>query len=93
MERFTIEVRDEAAAQALRDSAAAHGRSVEDEISAIVSASATGTRTPPAYPAGYEPLPGESFVDHIIRVSRPGFDLEIDDDDLFAVRDPYSDAG
>ena len=33
-------------------------------------------RYAPDYPEGMEPLPGESFVDHITRVSRPGIDLE-----------------
>ena len=37
-------------------------------------------RHAPDYPQGLEPLPGESFVDHISRVSRPGIDLEIDRD-------------
>jgi hypothetical protein len=37
-------------------------------------------RIAPSYPEGMEPLPGESFVDHISRISRPGFDLEIERD-------------
>jgi hypothetical protein len=37
-------------------------------------------RHAPAYPAGMAPLPGESFTDHISRLSRPGIDLEIDRD-------------
>ena len=37
-------------------------------------------RIAPDYPVGMEPLPGETFVDHITRISRPGFDLEIERD-------------
>ena len=37
-------------------------------------------RVAPAYPAGMEPLPDESFVDHITRISRPGIDLVEDRD-------------
>jgi plasmid stability protein len=37
-------------------------------------------RYAPSYPAGMEPLPGESFIDHIDRVSRPGVDLEVEED-------------
>lgn len=43
-------------------------------------------RIAPAYPAGMEPLPGESLVAHISRISRPGFDLEIEHD-----REPHKD--
>lgn len=37
-------------------------------------------RHAPDYPEGLAPLPGESFIDHISRISRPGIDLEIDRD-------------
>lgn len=37
-------------------------------------------RIPPPYPEGMEPLPGESFVDHITRISRPGIELESERD-------------
>ena len=33
-------------------------------------------RYAPDYPEGMTPLSGESFVDHITRISRPGIDLE-----------------
>lgn len=33
-------------------------------------------RIAPSYPEGMGPLPGESFVDHITRISRPGIELE-----------------
>lgn len=42
--------------------------------------SRTFTRHAPQYPEGMEPLPGESFVDHITRISRPGFELAIERD-------------
>ena len=37
-------------------------------------------RVAPDYPAGMEPLPGESFVDHITRISRPGIELDVERD-------------
>lgn len=37
-------------------------------------------RIAPAYPDGMEPLPDESFVDHITRISRPGFEFDIERD-------------
>jgi plasmid stability protein len=37
-------------------------------------------RLAPDYPVGMEPLPGEAFVDHITRISRPGFELETERD-------------
>lgn len=37
-------------------------------------------RYAPDYPAGMEPLPDETFVDHITRISRPGVELEIERD-------------
>lgn len=37
-------------------------------------------RIAPDYPKGMEPLPGESFVNHITRISRPGFDFDVERD-------------
>ena len=37
-------------------------------------------RIAPPYPEGMGPLPGESFVDHITRISRPGIELEPESD-------------
>lgn len=37
-------------------------------------------RYAPDYPAGMEPLPGETFVDHITRISRPGIELDVERD-------------
>lgn len=37
-------------------------------------------RYAPDYPAGMEPLPGETFVDHITRISRPGVVLDAERD-------------
>ena len=35
-------------------------------------------RHAPSYPEGMEPLPGESLIDHVSRISWPGIDLGID---------------
>ena len=37
-------------------------------------------RHAPSYPEGMEPLPGETLIDHVSRISRPGIDLEFDRD-------------
>ena len=116
MEGFRVNIEDDALVDALRETAASHGRSVEDEIAAIVRdhpsikanaeraragrdgnwveelirlgrgldlhvpQSTTFVRYAPAYPEGMEPLPGETLVDHLTRVSRPGFELELERD-------------
>ncbi|MGZ8285883.1 MAG: FitA-like ribbon-helix-helix domain-containing protein [Allosphingosinicella sp.] len=61
--RFTFEVTDEAAAQALRDQAAAHGRSVEAELEALVRKTYA-----PQTGASPEP-PGEDWVHRLIRIA------------------------
>lgn len=68
------------------DAASKDGNWVEELVTLANGAdlripqSRTFVRYAPAYPEGMEPLPGEPFVDHIIRISRPGFDLEIERD-------------
>ena len=93
---FDIERQD--VYEALHAQANAHGRSVNAEAAAVIEqifdvSSRTNLRHPPGYPPGMEPLPGESFVDHITRISRPGFDLEPEPRGVFDLRDPYTDAG
>lgn len=107
MASLTVRNIPEEAKRRFRLLAAAHGRSMEEHLRQLVIAAGeepyrSSSRLaeprrafrhePPAYPAGTEPLPGESFVEHITRISRPGFDLE-GDENLFALRDPYDDAG
>lgn len=60
----------------LRQRAAANGRSVESEVRHILSRE-RGRDDPGNYPAGTAPRPGENFVDHLIRITRPGIDLEL----------------
>ena len=106
MERVSFDIERQEVAEALHQSAEAHGRSVAEELAALVEQTyvppkakpantnwirelvdiANGAelkmpewrgseRMAPQYPEGMEPLPNESFVDHITRISRPGFDL------------------
>ena len=76
MGSMTIRQVDDDMRERLRRRAAENGRSVEGEVRHILSR--TLERDDPRnYPIGTAPRPGESFVDHIIRISRPGFDLEI----------------
>jgi hypothetical protein len=67
---FTFEVTDEAAAQALREHAAAHGRSVEAELDELVRK--TYSSQVDAAPVG----PDENWVDELIRITRPGFETD-----------------
>jgi plasmid stability protein len=60
-DRFTFEVTDEAAARALREQAAAHGRPVEAELDALVRQ---------AYlPEDAPGRPDENWVDELIRIA------------------------
>jgi plasmid stability protein len=70
VERFTFEVTDEEAAQALREQAAAHGRSVEAELDALVRKTYSTQNGAEAEP------PGEEWVDELIRITRPGFEID-----------------
>lgn len=113
MDHYRINIRDNSVNEALRDAASEHGRSVEEELAALVEKTYVATpkkskkgngdwvneliklgrgldlqipesrsfvRYAPAYPKGMEPRDGETFVDHISRISRPGIDLEIERD-------------
>ena len=76
MGSMTIRQVDDDMKEQLRRRAAENGRSVEGEVRHILSR--TLERDDPRhYPIGTGPRPGENFVDHLIRISRPGFDLEI----------------
>lgn len=97
MERISFEIERQDVVEALHAQAEAHGRSVEAELAALVEETygpppRDALRRAPGYPAGMEPLPGESIVDHITRVSRPGFDFDIPPRAVFDLRDPYADA-
>ena len=82
MERVSFEIERQEVADALHAEAAAHGRSVADELADLVERTYTpgSSRRLPHFPAGLEPMPGENFVDHITRISRPGFEFEIERD-------------
>ena len=76
MGSMTIRQIDDTMKEWLRKRAAEHGRSVEGEVRQIL-ARELERDDPKNYPVGTAPRPGESFVDHLIRISRPGFDLEL----------------
>ena len=76
MGSMTIRQIDDEMKEQLRRRAAENGRSVEGEVRHILSRTLERDN-PRNYPAGMGPRPGESFVDHIVRISRPGFDLEL----------------
>ena len=80
-DRFTFEVTDEAAARALREQAAVHGRSVEAELDALVRKTYSTQRD--AAPAG----PSENWVDELIRITRPGFETDPFERDPMPVRE------
>lgn len=63
VDRFTFEVPDEAVARALREQAAAHGRSVEAELEALVRKTYV-----PQTDASPEP-PGKDWVHKLIRIA------------------------
>jgi plasmid stability protein len=62
MERFTVEIGDEAT-RALRDRAESHGRSVEEEIGGLVQRSAA-KRT------------DDDWVSELIAMTRPGVEID-----------------
>ena len=76
MGSMTIRQIDDEFKDRLRQRAARHGRSVEGEVRHILKTE-LDRDDPRNYPAGTAPRPGESFVDHLIRITRPGFDLEL----------------
>lgn len=76
MGSMTIRQIDDDLKEQLRRRAAGNGRSVEGEVRHILSRTLE-REDPRNYPIGTAPRPGESFVDHLIRISRPGFDLEL----------------
>ena len=76
MGSMTIRQIDEDMKERLRRRAVENGRSVEGEVRHILSTT-LDRDDPRNYPIGTAPRPGESFVDHLIRISRPGFDLEL----------------
>ncbi|HKX77096.1 MAG TPA: hypothetical protein VJM34_01085 [Novosphingobium sp.] len=76
MGSMTIRQIDDQFKDRLRRRAAANGRSVEGEVRHML-ATQLERDDPANYPAGTAPRPGESFVHHLIRITRPGFDLEL----------------
>lgn len=70
IDRFTFEVTDPAAARTMREQAAAHGRSVEAELDALVRK--TYGPTEDNVPDG----PDESWAEKLIRITRPGFETD-----------------
>ena len=114
MERVSFDISRHDLADALPEQARANGRSVEEELAALVERTyaqpaprairesgeswvdeliriadganlqipdrRAGMRSAPLYPEGMEPLSGETFVEHMTRISRPGIDLTIERD-------------
>ena len=78
MGSMTIRQIDDAFKDRLRQRAAANGRSVESEVRHMLT-SQLDRDDPRNYPAGTAPRPGESFVHHLIRITRPGVDIELPD--------------
>ena len=76
MGSITIRQIDDEFKDRLRRRAAANGRSVESEVRRILAAE-LDRDDPLNYPIGTAPRPGESFVDHLIRITRPGYDIEL----------------
>lgn len=60
----------------LRSRAAITGRSVEAEIRDILKRDLERD-DPDSYPPGMAPRPGEGLGSYLVRISRPGFDLEL----------------
>jgi len=73
---MTIRQIDDDMKDRLRRRAAENGRSVEGEVRHIL-AGVLDRDDPRNYPIGTAPRPGESFVDHLIRITRPGFDFDL----------------
>ncbi len=81
LDHYHVNIPDEAVKETLREAAEAHGRTVEEEIHEIVKSSlATNPPRRPKYPPGMEPLPGEGMGTWLHRISRPGFEFEIERD-------------
>jgi len=76
MGSMTIRQIDDDFKDRLRKRAAENGRSVEGEVRHILSRE-LDRDDPRNYPVGTAPRPGENFVDHLIRITRPGYDLEL----------------
>ena len=76
MGSMTIRQIDDDMKEQLRRRAAENGRSVEGEVRHILSR-VLERDDPRNYPIGMAPRPGEGFVDHLIRITRPGYDLEL----------------
>lgn len=76
MGSMTIRQIDDEFKDRLRRRAAENGRSVEGEVRHILTTE-LDRDDPRSYPVGTAPRPGESFVNHLIRITRPGFDLEL----------------
>lgn len=76
MGSMTIRQIDDEFKDRLRKRAARHGRSVESEVRHILTTE-LDRDDPKNYPVGTAPRPGESFVDHLIRITRPGVDFEL----------------
>lgn len=76
MGSMTIRQIDDEFKDRLRRRAAANGRSVEGEVRHMLAAQ-LDRDDPDNYPVGTAPRPGEHFVDHLIRITRPGLDLDL----------------
>lgn len=76
MGSMTIRQIDDETKAWLRGRASASGRSVEGEVRHML-ATTRDRDDPDNYPAALAPRPGENFVDHLIRITRPGVDFEL----------------
>jgi len=76
MGSMTIRQIDDEFKDRLRRRAVENGRSVEGEVRHILSR-ALDRDDPKNYPIGTAPRPGEKFVEHLIRITRPGVDFDL----------------
>ncbi|MCA1749438.1 MAG: hypothetical protein LC634_07875 [Sphingomonadales bacterium] len=70
----------------LRLRAAEAGRSMEEEVRQILRKELERT-DPESYSPGMAPRPGEGFGSYLVRISRPGVDLDLPEREV-SHRDP-----
>ncbi len=75
---ITIRRVDDETKNWLRRRAAATGRSVEGEVRHMLTRERERD-DPGRYPPGMAPYPGEGLGSYLVRISRPGYDLELPD--------------
>lgn len=76
MASITIRRIDENTKDWLRRRAASTGRSVEGEVRRLLDTE-RAREEPGRYPPGMAPFPGEGMGSYLVRVTRPGADLEL----------------